>query len=249
MAKGAFLESMTWLKAERALKRHPVLLLPLGARAKEHGPHLPLNNDWILAERLTALVMKKAQVLVLPGLAYSHYPAFVEYPGSASLSPATSCATVVEICRSFAAHGARKFYVLNTGISTRKILEEARQTLSQDGVTLGYTDLGALSSIEAQVRESAGGTHADEIETSMMLYLAPEIVRMKLARKDFHTGKGPGGLTRDPNARCGVYSPTGAWGDPTLASRKKGRIVVQALVKQIIEDIRRIQLSDFSRRE
>ena len=76
-------------------------------------------------------------------------------------------------------------------------------------------------------RESAG-THADEIETSMMLYIAPESVQMKKAARDINPDQ-PGGLTRDARGK-GIYSPTGAWGDPTLATREKGEAVVESLL-------------------
>jgi len=62
-------------------------------------------------------------------------------------------------------------------------------------------------------------------------------VNLAAAKKDIHPDKGPGGLTRDPNAAGGVYSPTGAWGDPTLATREKGRIVVEALVERLLNSI------------
>jgi hypothetical protein len=72
----------------------------------------------------------------------------------------------------------------------------------------------------------------------MMLYIAPEIVKLGLARRDIHPERdeaNPGGLTRDPNAARGTYSPTGAWGDPTLATVDKGRIVAEALVSHIVD--------------
>ena len=81
-----------------------------------------------------------------------------------------------------------------------------------------------------------GGTHADEIETSMILYMDPASVDMKKAVKDYHPEKGRGGLTRNPNG-VGVYSPTGIWGDPTLATRAKGRKVTEALVSGILKEI------------
>jgi creatinine amidohydrolase len=73
-----------------------------------------------------------------------------------------------------------------------------------------------------------------------MLYIAPDTVNMKRAVKDFNPRRA-GGLTRNPNATRGIYSPTGAWGDPTLATREKGRITVEALVDAILSEIREMQ--------
>jgi creatinine amidohydrolase len=69
----------------------------------------------------------------------------------------------------------------------------------------------------------------------MMLYVAPKTVNMKKAVRDLNADKS-GPLTRDAN-EPGVYSPTGAWGDPTLATRAKGKIVVEGMVKAILKEI------------
>jgi creatinine amidohydrolase len=69
----------------------------------------------------------------------------------------------------------------------------------------------------------------------MILYMDPASVNMKKAVKDYHSS-GQGGLTRDPKG-SGTYSPTGVWGDPTLATREKGRIVTEALIEGILKEI------------
>ncbi|HEY6178931.1 MAG TPA: creatininase family protein, partial [Kofleriaceae bacterium] len=92
----------------------------------------------------------------------------------------------------------------------------------------------ALAPTEKQVAQQEGGTHADELETSMMLYIAPDTVDMSRAVKDYHAGSGP--LTRNPDGP-GVYSPTGCWGDPTLATRAKGERLVDALVDALVADV------------
>jgi creatinine amidohydrolase len=240
--KGTWLEHLTWKQAEPLLRNTGVVLVPLGARLKEHGLHLPLNNDWRLAEYLAKRVLDEVPVAAVPTLPYGYYPAFAEYPGSVSLRLETCRDVVVDVCRSLAPFGPKKFYVLNTGISTLRALEPARGILGKDGLRLDYTDLTtAIADVEAKVRTQEAGTHADEIETSMMLYIAPETVDLSAAQKDVHPDKGPGGLTRDPNAARGVYSPTGAWGDPTLATREKGRVLVEALVAHLVTSIGRFQ--------
>jgi creatinine amidohydrolase len=238
--RGILLEELTWLKAEEILSTESVVVLPIGAAAKEHGPHLRLANDWILAEYLKMRVIADAEVVVLPTLAYYHYPAFLEYPGSISLECETARDMTIQICRSLAAYGPRRFYGLNTGISTLRALEPAAATLAGDRVLLRYTNvLESARSTERRLAEQEGGTHADELETSMMLYIAPETVDMSLAVKDYHPGGR--GLTRKRHSE-GTYSPTGIFGDATLATREKGEILTEALVAGIlseIEDLRR----------
>jgi len=79
---GCCIDALTWPEAERALREYPVVVLPIGARTKEHGLHLQLNNDWLMAEYLTRRVAERSRVLILPTLQYGFYPAFLEYPGS-----------------------------------------------------------------------------------------------------------------------------------------------------------------------
>jgi creatinine amidohydrolase len=246
---GILLEDLTWVEAEKVLTAETVVVLPLGAESKEHGPHLKLRNDFILAEYLKNRVRRSARVVIAPTVNYSFYPAFVEYPGSTTLTLETARDVVVEICRSLARYGPRRFYVLNTGVSTVRALGPAAEMLAADGILMRFTDLSrTLSPIEKTVAQQEGGTHADEIETSMILYMEPGAVDMSKAVKDYHP-PGKGGLTRDPNGP-GTYSPSGTWGDPTLASREKGRIVVEAFVIALaaeIEELRAAPLPAASR--
>jgi creatinine amidohydrolase len=230
------LETLSWDEAERVLAPDAVVVIALGAESKEHGRHLQLNNDFLMAEYLKKRVLASApqNVVVAPTINYSYYPAFLEYPGSTSLSMDTACAMITDITRSIAHYGPRRFYILNTGISTLRPLAQAAAELATEGIVLHYTDLTKDDPVEKRLRQS-GGTHADEIETSMMLYIAPETVRMKKAARDLNPNQ-PGGLTRDPQGK-GTYSPTGAWGDPTLATREKGHAVVESLVTAILRDI------------
>ncbi len=232
---GVFLENCTWLEAEALLKPETIVLIPLGAAAKEHGPHMLLSTDHILAEYLTNRVCERAEVVVAPLVNYHFYPAFVEYPGSVSLRLETARDLLIDICRSLGAFGPQRFYVLNTGVSTLRALKPAAEMLANDGIILHYTDLlKVLGPIEHAIAEQDGGTHADEIETSMLLAIAPETVKMARATRDYHPGPGP--LTRTLG-NPGVYSPTGIYGDATLATAEKGRRVLEVLVAGICEDI------------
>ncbi len=84
-SKGVLLEDLTWLEAEKVLTPETVVVIPLGAAAKEHGPHLKLKNDWLIAEYLKRRVLEQSNVVIAPTVNYHFYPAFLEYPGSTSL--------------------------------------------------------------------------------------------------------------------------------------------------------------------
>ena len=245
-AAGVLLEDLSWPEAEKLLRPDTVVVVPLGAAAKEHGPHLKLKNDWLIAEYLKNRILARSRVVIAPTISYHFYPAFVEYPGSTSLRLEVARDLVVDICRSLSRFGPRRFYILNTGISTLRALKPTADLLATEGIVVHYTNLRDLEPVERTIRKQEGGTHADEIETSMMLYIAPASVDMKKAVKDYHGNSVRGGLTRDPKGE-GVYSPTGIWGDPTLATRAKGKILIEALVAHMlggIENLRKTPLPE-----
>ena len=237
-AEAVRLEDLTWMEAERHLRNDAVVVLPLGAAAKEHGPHLKLRNDLTLAEYLTRRVMDETPVVVAPALNYHFYPAFLEYPGSTSLSVATARDFTADVVRSLARSGPQRFYVLNTGLSTVVSLTSTAKLLANEGILLGFTDFRTRTeAAAAKIKQQTGGTHADEIETSMMLYIDESTVDMSLAVRDFVPAPpGPLRLTRRPEGP-GTYSRTGIWGDPTLATPEKGRVIVESVVTGIVSDI------------
>lgn len=244
---GVLLEELTWLEAEKLLRPDSVVVIPLGAAAKEHGPHLKLKNDAIIAEYHKDRVLAASNVVVAPTLNYHFYPAFVEYPGSTSLRLETARDLVVDICRSLARFGPKRFYVLNTGVSTARALAPAAEMLAADGIVMTYTDLKSIAAVEDKIRKQEGGSHADEIETSMILYMQPSAVDMKKAVKDYRPSVGTG-LTRDPASTTSTYSASGVWGDATLATREKGRIITEAMVAQILADIEKLRGSPLPER-
>jgi creatinine amidohydrolase len=242
--RGVLLADLTWQQAEPLLRPETVVVIPLGAAAKEHGPHLRLDNDLTLATYFRDRVLAQADVVVLPTLTYHYYPAFTEYPGSTSLRLETARDLTVDVVRSIAEFGPRRFYVLNTGVSTNRALAPAAEQLAREGIVLRYTNLLELvGPIERELAEQPGGTHADEIETSMLLYIAPERVDMSKAVADVHPRGEHGWLSRDPNT-TETYSATGIWGDPTLATRAKGERIVEAIVAGVLADIEALRVAE-----
>ena len=164
-----------------------MVVIPLGAGSKEHGPHLKLSNDAIVSDYLTPArrrcVGRRRRAVACRIITI---PAFVEYPGSTSLTLDTARSLTVEAVTGLARFGPRRFYVLNTGVSTTRALEPAARLLAAQGILLTFTDLaGRLDRVSAPIRQEEGGTHADEIETSMMLYIDPASVDMRRAVKEY----------------------------------------------------------------
>ncbi len=232
---GCFLSELSWIEARTLLTSDTLVVIPLGAEAKEHGPHLKLANDRMIADYLARRVAGASEVVVAPTITYHYYPAFVEYAGSTTLRLETARDLVIDIVQSLAAFGPRRFYVLNTGVSTLRPLRLSAEDLQGRGIVLRFTEMRVAGAKEAaSVTQQEGGTHADEIETSMMLYIAPDSVNMSKAARDFT----PGGGKLTPHAGGdGIYSPSGIYGDATLATAEKGRVVVEAMVRDILAEI------------
>lgn len=238
---GVVLGELSWQEAERLLSPSAVVVLPLGLGSVQHGPHLKLDNDERLARYLAGRVHDAADVVIAPALTYHFSPTFLEYPGSASLSQSTARDMTVEAVRSLAKYGPRRFYILNTGITTMSPLKNAAEVLADDGILLGYTDVKYHldnARVARQQTPMRGAAHADEIETSIMLFVDPSAVDMRKAVREYGPGSGP--MTRQKDAP-GTYSASGVVGDPTVATREKGQVLVEALVAGALDDIEMIR--------
>ncbi len=245
--KAVFLENISWIEAEKALKPDSVVVIALGAAAKEHGPHLPLNTDFIQAEYFKNQIAERSEVIIAPSVNYGFYPPFIEFPGSTTLRLSVSREMIEDICLSLARYGVKRFYVVNIGLTTNTPLAQAAETLKEQGILLQFTDLQKLLPVVSKdIQKQEKGTHADEIETSQMLFIAPQVVDMKKAVKDYGVDKGSRlRPTRNPNSKFGVYLPSGVFGDATLATREKGKKIVESLLDAMtkeIEDLRRTEL-------
>ena len=235
--KGHLLSGLTWVEAKAVLAADTVVVIPLGAESKEHGPHLPLGTDFRQAEYYKTRVLAQADVVVAPTINYSFYPAFVDYPGSTSLSLPVARDLIVDVIRGIAHFGPRRFYVLNTGVSTNAPLAQAAALLALDGIALAYLDLTgpAVKALEGPVAAQKEGSHADEIETSEMLAIDPSVVDMSKATVEYGPGAARGALSLDPQSPR--YSPSGIYGDATLATVGKGRVLNDGMTRIILDEI------------
>ncbi|HSS46318.1 MAG TPA: creatininase family protein [Burkholderiales bacterium] len=231
---GAWVATLTWPEVEKRIQSGAVAVLPVGAAAKEHGRHLLLNTDQLQAEWLAARLIEKANVLVWPTLTYGHYPAFTDYPGSCSLSAATFEKLVEETLQSILGSGIRSALILNTGISTiapiECVIARMGRQIKLANVYQGRRYLKA----EEKIRQQPHGSHADELETSVMLAIAPDQVNMSKAKPWAKREMQPGKLVKN-DASHPNYSPDGVYGDPTLATREKGEKLLQAMLEDVLE--------------
>ena len=232
-SKGIRVADSTWPLVAQRLATGAIGLLPIGAASKAHGRHLPMNTDQLQAEWLATQLVTRANVVVWPTLSYGYYPAFTDYPGSISLSEECFVGLTVDILNAMHHGGAKQALIINTGISTIPPLEIAIEQ-AQEFESLKLINIyrgQAFLAAEKALMEQRRGSHADEIETSIMLAIAPERVDMSQAEacadRDI---TGPLNRT-DPHAAN--YSPSGVYGDPTLASVEKGQRLLAAMLADL----------------
>ena len=101
------IERLTWDEVARRLENGAAAILPIGAAAKQHGFHLPMNTDRIQAEWLAARLADRIDALIWPTVTYGYYPAFAEYAGSSGLSAPVFEAMVHEIAADIIGFGCR----------------------------------------------------------------------------------------------------------------------------------------------
>ncbi len=206
----------------------PVLLIPVGS-TEQHGPHLPLSTDTMIAEEIAGRAIHLTDGLMVgPTISVSASGEHARFPGTLSIGNAAMSTVVVELGRS-ADWAAGVVFVNGHGGNHASITravdvlnEEARSALAwwpkwpvrQDG---GPADL-----------------HAGRIETSLMLAIDPGLVRLELAEA------GPA-ATIDELRANGVKatSPSGVLGDPGGASGKEGEQFIKSFVEDLIHQIER----------
>jgi len=234
---GGYVAALAWPEVAERIAAGAVGVVPVGAACKEHGPHLPMNTDQIQAEWFTRHLARNRNVLVWPTITYGSYPVFVDYPGSCSLADDTFSRCVGEIFQCICNSGVRKIVIINTGISTVTPLQTAVEKMSSDvQISLFNAYSGRHFHLaRTEVEEQAGGTHADEIETSIMLAIDPHLVDMNKAGEGI-LSKQRGALNRtrpqEPN-----YSPSGIIGNARLATAVKGRKLMEAILADLDEQV------------
>jgi creatinine amidohydrolase len=126
--------------------------------------------------------------------------------------------------------------VLDTGISTLAPVDRALARLgSGDALHLKVHDGPHYRHAAGEIAEQSHGSHADELETSLMLALVPQLVEMSRAEASPALKREmPGPLTLRDTASPN-YSRSGSFGDPTLATRAKGEILLKAMVADMVE--------------
>ena len=236
--RGVYLGDLSWPEARTRMASTPVVILPFGAGAKEHGPHLPMNADQVVMSHLLEIAVAERDVIVAPPVLYGWFPAFRDFPGTEIRDPSVFESYMREAAMSLVRSGARRILFLNTGIDKATGLPisiAAREIRTESGVPTLVVNWGDLETEASDaLQEQRAGGHADEMETSINLFLQPDLVDMDKAVTDYgerpardYGGYQPGVLSADPSDPN--YAPSGIYGDATLATAEKGRAALDIM--------------------
>jgi len=228
-----FLEHLPWPEVGRALARDPRLLLPVGALV-QHGPHLPLGTNTFIAREVAKAISGELGILSAPTFHYGvRGPEAETFAGTAGLQRKTLHRALNELMGEWESHGVQEFILLSAHrheAHLEALLMALTSSASTTVINLFSLEVGDV------LEESPLAEHGGELETSLMLHLAPELVRMEHARdvvpdprviRKYARGRVP---TPPPGSR-------GILGAPSKATSEKGATVffryIQAL-KEIL---------------
>jgi creatinine amidohydrolase len=241
-----------------SLTSQSIIVLPLGA-IEQHGPHLPLNTDFVVADAAARAAVDKVgaetNAWLLPTLAYTKSNEHLWSAGTMSLSASTLMSVLDDIGRSVAATPARKLLFINghggnsalTAMMNREIrLKYGLQTF------LAHPHMPADQGGSSSENELGMGIHGGMDETSVMLHLRPDLVDMSLAVR-----RVPEKLAKNQHVRFGGrvafgwlsndFFADGHIGDPTGANAEIGQRMFDACVDTLTETLREISAFDFGR--
>lgn len=242
--KAVFLEDISWTKAREILNAESMIIIPLGAGSKEHGPHLPLSTDFIQAEGIKNKLALERKVIIAPTVNYGFYPAFLKYAGSTSVTFATGTDMILQLVRSLAGYGPRRFYIINIGVSTTPTLVAAASILADEGILLYYSryDRPNFDNTEKNIRTKEFSGHADEMETSNILSLRSDLVDMSKAVDDSSI-KNKTGVMTPLDLEGGILNTSGINGYASLGTKEKGFQSINAFAKEVIREVDSISIS------
>lgn len=246
MSKGVWLENLSWPEAKQKIDAQWPVIVPIGAMSKEHGAHLPLNTDFLLARELATRVAAELEVIIAPIISIGYYPAFVRYPGTQHLRPDTFQALLTDVFDKLVRDGVWNIAVVNTGVSTEAPLRiVVREFYERTGVRVLTADIASLGKKTRALMQQKLGGHGDEAETSMILAIAPQAVRFDKAVVDYGNALAaprtvfymPTIFDGDP-ATGPDYSVSGVRGDPTLATVEKGQAILADMAAELVAGLR-----------
>ena len=212
-----------------SIRRTRLAIIPVGS-LEQHGPHLPVSTDSIIVEKIAMVLSERVNCFVLPtiqyGISFEHKPMF-----NVSVSSSTLIALLRDSCISLAEAGIKQVIVLNGHHGNSGALQYIAQELQ------GKTEKDiTVHSINYWQMMQAEFDHAGEIETSLVLAIAPELVKMGKAEPNAKKLSKSKAAYRSITCVPGSFpeiTGNGVWGDPRKASADKGRKLIEEVVEKL----------------
>ncbi|MFE7312023.1 creatininase family protein [Streptomyces sp. NPDC057555] len=217
--------------------RRPTLaLLPIGS-FEQHGPHLPLTTDTLIACAIAAEIAARHEVLRLPPLTVSCSHEHADWPGTVSISARTLHTVVTDIAASLHRSGLTALVLVNGHGGNYVLRNVVQEASAGDGIRMalfpGPADWAAARARAGLATPAHGDMHAGETETSILLHTRPDAVRAGYTAADHRADERPHLLTLGMAA----YAASGVIGTPSLASAEKGAALLAGLA-EAFEDYR-----------
>ena len=235
------LENLAWPEIAELRERNGGLLLrPLGA-TEQHGPHLPVAMDTLLAEAVCHAVSERTGVPVMPALRFTVSQGHTaKWPGTFSLRHATFLAVLRDLAEWAFATGWKRLQLVNAHFGNdapARVAVDQLRLAFEGRFHAGLSNVYQLTpSIWKTYTEDAADLHANRAETSLMLHLHPELVhRDRLAGAD-DPDRTTNVVFSHPVARTSL---NGVTGKPSEATEQEGRSLFAAMVAALESDVRR----------
>ncbi|HWP49420.1 MAG TPA: creatininase family protein [Candidatus Limnocylindrales bacterium] len=241
---------MNRLEIERAQKAGYMVIIPVGS-IEQHGPHLPVDTDIHSSlEIAKRAALKRRDVLVCPPVWFGYSPHHMGFQGTLTLRLETFLDLLKDICDSLYHHGFKKILILNGHGGNRALINlvvnDFMRTHRTKILATSYWDLAADEIRAIRKSEPGGMGHACELETSLQLYLRPNLVDTSQISKETWTPKSRFGISYGIKDLLDSGSVTigfdfaestskGIMGDPTVASVDTGEKIVAAVVDRLVD--------------
>lgn len=179
MLKSVWLQENKWEDVENYLKKKKTIIVPFGS-VEQHGKHLPLGTDAFVAQKLAEDAGKLTHTLVAPPAWFGWAPHHMAYPGTVTLRPETLTVLVEDICQSLIYHGFEKIIIINghREANLPPIKIASARLRNKTGAFIPIVDPFYFHFKEGKkLRKSPPGGigHAEELESSHMYYLYPDL--------------------------------------------------------------------------
>lgn len=222
------LKEMTPLSVGERLLERPTLIIPVGT-TEQHGPHLPLGCDTIIVERLADDLSEAFGIPRAPAVEYGVHAAARPFPGGATLRRRTLHRVMNELIESWEeGAGVREFFIITAQSSEPHL--EALSTIRTDEATVQVVDIFSLDF--GSLLDRSAPVQGGELDTSLLLFLAPHLVRMDLAQ-DFELTPSMLARYRPGQSRRLPPGSPGSVGFPSLASAQKGERLYRFILDRI----------------